>query len=236
MNLVLLEKKDFTAEKTVVISERRAEHLNRVNKVKKGDTLKCGILNGNMGSGLVTDLSGQAVEMEVHLENDPPPPLPLTLVLALPRPKMLRRIIQQATTLGVKEIYLINSWRVEKSFWQSPHLEEASLRKQMVLGLEQGCDTIMPVVHKKRFFTSFVNEELPLLSKGAFCMTAHPKTENECPANINKKCVLVIGPEGGFIDIEIETLEKNGFLTCHIGRRILKVETAVTYLISRLFM
>ena len=66
-------------------------------------------------------------------------------------------------------------------------------------------------------------------------MTAHPKTSNICPSGVNNEITLVIGPEGGFIDIEVETLEKQGFSSYHIGQRILRVETAVTYLISRLY-
>lgn len=236
MNLVLLFEQDFVKDGSVVISGRRFEHLKQVNKIGKGDSLACGLLNGKTGRGRVINISGHACEIKVNLCQDPPPPLPLILVLALPRPKMLRRILQQVTTLGVKDIYLINSWRVEKSFWQTPFLHEDALREQMILGLEQGADTQLPRIYQKRFFKQFVNETLPGISTDAFCMTAHPKTNRVCPSGINKKAVLVIGPEGGFIDIEIETLENNGFLSYHIGKRILKVETAVTYLISRLYI
>ena len=38
-----------------------------------------------------------------------------------------------------------------------------------------------------------------------------------------------------FIDREIKTFEKYGFDACHLGDRILKVETAVTALLSRLY-
>lgn len=236
MNLVLLFEQDFIKPGYAVLSGRRFEHLKRVNKIAVDDNLTCGLLNGQTGTGRVVKISDHLCEMEVDLYQDPPSPLPLTLIIALPRPKMLRRIIQQATTLGVKDIYLINSWRVEKSFWQTPFLQEDALREQMILGLEQGCDTRLPRIYQKRFFKRFVNEELPGISKDAFCMVAHPKAEAVCPFGINKNAVLVIGPEGGFIDIEIETLEKNGFLSYHIGKRILKVETAVTYLISRLYI
>ena len=137
--------------------------------------------------------------------------------------------------MGVKKIYLVNSWRVEKSFWQSPVLEQSVLRKQMILGLEQSRDTILPQIYQKRFFKRFVTEELPLISENSQGIIAHPKSDKICPSGINNTVTLVIGPEGGFIDIEIETLEKQGFLSYHIGQRILKVETAVPYIISRLY-
>ncbi|WP_299976798.1 16S rRNA (uracil(1498)-N(3))-methyltransferase [Desulfobacula sp.] len=235
MNLVLLENKDFIGNERVVIQGRQFQHLISVNKVKKNDRLVCGLLNDKIGTGLITNVWKDSLEMEVHLTKDPPGPLPLTLVLALPRPKMLKRIIENVTSLGVKKIYLINSWRVEKSFWQSPLLKKEYLRKQMILGLEQSRDTVLPKIYQKRFFTQFANEELPQISKNSLCITAHPKSSKICPSGVNKKITLAIGPEGGFIDIEVATLKKQGFFSCHIGQRILRVETAVTCLISRLY-
>jgi len=234
MNLVLLEKKDFIEDNHVRVSGRRFEHLMTVNRVKKEDQLACGLLNGRMGTGCVTCISDSHIDMAVHLDTDPPEPLPLTLVLALPRPKMLKRIIESTTSLGVKTIFLINSWRVEKSVWQSPLLSEDQLKKHMVLGLEQSKDTLLPKIYQKRFFTRFVKEELPLIAKDSVCITAHPKTPALCPSGIRQPVTLVIGPEGGFIDIEVKTLEKQGFSSYHIGQRILRVETAVPYMISRL--
>ncbi len=235
MNLVLLEKKDFVGDERVVIQGRRFKHLISINKIMKNDRLVCGLLNDKVGTGLITKISNNFLEMKICLDKDPPKPLPLTLILALPRPKMLKRIIENVTSLGIKKIYLINSWRVEKSFWQSPLLKKDQLRKYMILGLEQSRDTILPQIYQKRFFTPFVNKDLPQISKNCLCITAHPKTSKICPSGVNKDITLAIGPEGGFIDIEVATLKKQGFFTYHIGQRILKVETAVTYLISRLY-
>ncbi|MFH2091662.1 MAG: 16S rRNA (uracil(1498)-N(3))-methyltransferase [Pseudomonadota bacterium] len=235
MNLILLEKFDFIDDDLVQIQGRRLDHLKTVTKVKAGDTLVCGQLNGKMGTGIVCQIADDHCRIKVTLDSDPPLPLPLTLVLALPRPKYTRRIIQAATSLGVKQIYLINSWRVEKSFWKSPVISPDSLHQQMILGLEQSRDTMLPVVHFKRFFRQFVEQDLPEISKNSVCITAHPKTDRLCPMAIDQPVTLIVGPEGGFIDIEIQTLEKYGFNSYHIGSRILKVETAVPYLISRLY-
>ena len=235
MNLMLLEKKDFTGPDRVMISGRRFDHVKKVLQAKTDETLSCGLVNGNMGTGRIIAVYPDFLEMDVSLDRTPPQPLPLTLILALPRPKMLKRIIESITSLGVKEIYLVNSWRVEKSFWQSPILEAGELEKYLRLGLEQARDTMMPRIYQKRFFTKFVKEELPVIGKNSFCITAHPKTSNICPMGVNKKTSLVIGPEGGFIDLEIKTLEESGFKTYSIGQRILRVETATTFLISRLF-
>jgi len=235
VNLVLLDKEDFVDHETVVLKGRRLTHLLSVNKVREKDSLVCGLLNGKIGTGTVQKQTDGFLEMRVELNQDPPKPLPLTLVLALPRPKMLKRIIEAVTTLGIKKIYLINSWRVEKSFWQSPLLDMEELQQHMVLGLEQARDTTLPQISLHRFFKKFVTEDLPSISKNTLRLAAHPKAGRICPSGVNAETTLVIGPEGGFIDIEMGTLTKQGFLSCHIGPRILRVETAVTFLIARLF-
>lgn len=236
MNLVLLFEADFVSANRVRLSGRRHDHVRSVIGAGPGDTVACGKFNGQMGSGIIEEMDDRSLVMRVSLDRPPPPPVPMTLVLALPRPKMLRRIIQNVTALGVKQVYLVNSWRVEKSFWQSPFLEEDRLTGYARLGLEQAKDTILPDIHKKRFFSRFVKNELPEISRGTRCITAHPRTGQACPAAVNQPVTLAVGPEGGWIDLEVTTLEDIGFVPCSMGPRILTVETAVVSLISRLFV
>lgn len=237
MNIILLEAHDFSDSTHVVLKGRRYKHLMSVNRVQKNDSMRCGIINGKIGTGIVTKISGESLEMELSgFEQAPPQAVPLNLVLALPRPKMLKRILENVTSLGVKNIYLMNSWRVEKSYWQSPVLDENELRKHLILGLEQCCDTMLPKIYLKKLFSPFVNQELPGIARNTLKIVAHPKTQQDCPCQVNTPTTLVIGPEGGFIDREVHSFEGHGFDICRIGSRILRVETAVTALISRLFV
>ncbi len=41
--------------------------------------------------------------------------------------------------------------------------------------------------------------------------------------------------EGGFIPYEVDLLTKNGCQAYHLGNRILRTETAISYLLGRLF-
>ncbi len=236
MNLVLLFEEDFVSADRVCLSGRRHDHVRSVLRAGPGDTVACGKFNGQMGAGIIEEMDDHGLVMRLILDRPPPPPVPLILVLALPRPKMLRRIIQNVTALGVKQIYLVNSWRVEKSFWQSPFLEDDQLNGYARLGLEQAKDTMMPDIQKKRFFSRFVKNELPEIARGTRCITAHPRTGARCPAAVNQPVTLAVGPEGGWIDLEVQTFEAVGFAACHMGPRILTVETAVISLISRLFV
>ena len=235
MNLALLFDEDFVAPDRVVLRGRRLEHIRSVLGASTGDQLPVGRVNGLIGLGEVIKLADSEAELVVVLDQQPPPPLPLTLILAMPRPKMFRRILQTSATLGIKDIWLINSYKVEKSFWQTPWLSDQNLRENLTLGLEQAKDTIMPSVHIRKLFKPFVEDELPALLNCKQALVAHPGTTTPCPTHLNKPTALCIGPEGGFTPYEVGKLEEAGCQSVHLGPRILRVETAVPVLVSRLF-
>ncbi len=194
-----------------------------------------GVADGRIGKGAVVRLDDEALELDVVLDREPPRALPLTLILALPRPKVLNRVIAGAASLGIKRIVLINAWRVEKSYWGSPRLSPENLRHQSVLGLEQARDTVLPVIETHRLFRPFVEGELQSLARATRALVAHPHAREECPRGMHEPVTLVIGPEGGFIEAEITSLERAGFAPVAIGERILRVETAVPFLVARLY-
>lgn len=234
MNLVLLFESDFINEKKVRLAGRRYNHILKVLKAKEGDPFTVGLAGGKIGKGEVTEINDKFLELNVSLEKEPPQPLPITLVMAVPRPKVLRRVIQSACTMGVKRIILINAYRVEKSFWQSPVLTEEKLHEQLVLGLEQACDTIMPEIEMFKLFKPFVEDVLPSMIEGTNPLVAHPYTKDSCPSNPEGHITLAVGPEGGFIQYEVDKLIECGFKPVHLGERILRVESAVPALISKL--
>jgi len=234
MNLVLLFEDDFVADDRAILRGRRLEHVANVHRAAVGDELAVGVAGGRMGRGRVLRMAPESLELEVALERDPPPPIGIALVLALPRPKVLNRVIASATSMGIKQIELINAWRVEKSYWSSPRLAPENLRLQSILGLEQARDTILPSISIHRFFRAFAEESLPELARGTRALAAHPPARTPCPRDVREPVTLAIGPEGGFIDEEIASLERAGFETVSMGERILRVETAVAWAVSGL--
>lgn len=235
MNLLLLEDGDFIADDRVLLSGRRLKHLHEVHRAEAGDSLRVGRLNGLMGSGQLLRLDADQAELSIQLDQPPPAKLPLTLLLALPRPKMLRRVLQTVSAMGVPKLILLNSFRVEKSFWQTPFLEPAAIREQLLLGLEQARDTVLPEVIIEKRFKPFVEDQLPQLAAGSLGLIGHPGAYPACPRAVEQPVTLAIGPEGGWIPYEVEKLQEAGLQPVQLGERILRVETAVTALLARLF-
>ena len=235
MNLLLLEEADFVSADQVVLSDRRLKHMQEVHRVEVGDSLRVGRIDGLLGSAQVLRLEPHEARLSVQLDRPAPAKLPLTLILALPRPKMLRRIFQTVATLGVPRLILVNSYRVEKSFWQTPFLEPEAIRAQLILGLEQARDSVVPEIVIEKRFKPFVQDRLPALTANTLGLVGHPGDYPACPRGLDQAVTLAIGPEGGWIPYEIELLGEAGLNPVQMGDRILRVETAVTALLSRLF-
>ncbi|MCK9534271.1 MAG: 16S rRNA (uracil(1498)-N(3))-methyltransferase [Pseudomonas sp.] len=235
MNLLLLSPADFIAADRVRITDRRLQHLNTVNKASVGQTLRAGCLGGLQGQATLLSIDQTAAELHVNLQDPAPAKLPLTLLLALPRPKMLRRTLQTIASMGVDKLILINSYRVEKSFWQTPFLQPEAIHAELILGLEQARDTILPEVILAKRFKPFVQDQLPALAAKTRGLIAHPGDYPECPRALSEPVTLAIGPEGGWIAYEVDLLSQAGLQPVQLGQRILRVETAVPVLLARLF-
>jgi RsmE family RNA methyltransferase len=233
MNLILYSAADILEGNRIRLTDTRLQHLREVLDAGEGEILRVGEIDGQMGSARLVSIAQHEAILDVELDRAPPDKLPLVLVLALPRPKMLRRILRTVAELGVPELHLVNSYRVEKSYWQTPALESATVKSYFVQGLQQSRDTVLPRLFRHRRFKPFVEDELPGLVANRRALLAHPGDYPPCPGYSPGPGLLVIGPEGGFIPYEVEKLEQAGCETVSFGSRILRVENAVTALLTR---
>ncbi len=236
MNLILLSKEDLSVSgKRAVITGRRHKHIREFLKPVSGSELCVGLVNGKIGIGRVVAIDDRSIEMEASFYKDPPRPIPGTLILAMPRPIVFNRLLGHITALGIKKIILIHSERVEKSYWKSPVLKEENIKAQLVLGLEQAKDTIMPEVLCRVRFKPFVEDELPGLIKYVSAFVAHPEgVTGLLPRCVKGAFALAIGPEGGFLTDEVSTFKRSGCKCVNLGDRILRVETAVIAALGRM--
>lgn len=235
MNLLLLTPESFIAPDRVLIQGRQLRHMQEIHHVRVGNRLRAGLLQGNMGNAEVAVLTAEKAELVVSLDQPPPPRLPVTLVLALPRPKVLRRILKTVASMGIERLILVNGYRVEKSFWQTPLLRPETIQEQFTLGLEQGRDTIPPTLVMEPHFKPFVQDRLPELLNGHLGLIAHPGNYPACPHQAGQPVLLAIGPEGGWIPYEVDLLCQAGLSPVQMGPRILLVETAITSMLAKLY-
>jgi len=235
MNILLFNADELSSMGQIKINDpRRQTHLTNVIKPKVGDTLRVGQINGAIGLGEVISHSEHETRLDITFNQTSPEPLSLKLLLAVPRPKMMRRILQTCATLGVSEITLLNSAKVEKSFWQTPFLHPQSIYDNLLLGLEQAGTTQLPIVHKAGLFKPYVEDRLNHWAGNSRRLVAHPRNAQACPNASQEATTLAIGPEGGFTDYEVDKLAEQEFIPFSLGPRIMRVETVIPVAISRL--
>ncbi|WP_419177095.1 16S rRNA (uracil(1498)-N(3))-methyltransferase [Desulfosediminicola sp.] len=241
MNIILAEQEEIV-DARLTLTDHRAQHIIKVLRAKAGDIVRFGVVDGKKGTAVIENIHKKhprSVSLQVEL-TEPMNPLPhIDLVLALARPIMMRRILSQATALGVGSFHCIHANRVEKSFWEASLVEQESFYDYLLQGLEQAVDTRVPEVTFHRRFKPFVEDFLPeIIENYSHLLVAHPSGNTTLVKAMAHKpqgrVLLAIGPEGGWVDYEVEKFTEAGFTSCTIGERILKVDTAVVALHSRI--
>lgn len=241
MNLLLLETREVEGDRVTLNGDRRAHHLLHVLRVRVGEEVRVGILDGPRGAGVVTatDREGSEVTLQLRLEGRTRPAGEDTLLLAVPRPRVLARCLASAAGLGFGRILLCRSWRVDKSHLRSRVLQEPQLRRHLIAGLEQACRTQLPVVSVLPLFKPFVEDRLEELVPAGPRFVAHPPARcqvHEVRLPAGRPFTLAVGPEGGFIPYEVEALVARGFVAVSSGPNPLRVETALALLTGQLQM
>jgi len=235
VNLLLLEPSELGLDGVARLDGRRARHVREVLRCRAGETVAVGLVGGRIGTALVVASGDGELVLRATLQVSPPAPSPVTLLVALPRPKILRKVLQAAGAMGVKRLVLLGSWKVEKAYWGSPLLAPEALRAELLLGLEQGRDTVLPEVSLRRFFKPFVEDELDAAfgpSRLLLDLAATEPLAARAPPP-SGGVTLAIGPEGGWSAYEATELARRGFAPVSLGPRPLRVDQAVPFAVGQ---
>jgi len=238
VNLVLVESSELSADATCAISDRRARHLREVLHVTPGSTVRAGIVGGAIGTAEVISDDGESIFMKVNADSPPPAPMDVELLLALPRPKVLTRVVETCAAFAIRRLDLTNAWRVDKSYSSSPRLDPGALALAARFGAEQGATTWQPAIAVHERLMELLDGRFPP-SGGPLAMRviAHPGAPPiERVITTPGPVVLAIGPEGGWIQRELDTFVARGFAPVSLGAPILRVEAAVAAALGQLML
>ena len=231
MNLLLIQPETLSQDRRFTVTGERAEHIRTVLRAKPGDPVKTGILNGSIGTSTLLELEkGRAILEAGAFTAPPPPPLPLSLIVSLPRPQSFKKVLHFAVSAGIKQIIFTHSARVEKSYWNSTVLAPDAIRAEVIEGLEQGFDTVMPEIRFYRYLKEFFSEADSLFPAESLRIIAHPGRPAETLRRNGRHTVLAIGPEGGYVNSEIDAFASAGFIPAAFGSHILRVEFAAAFI------
>ena len=243
MNRILFEADELAADGRVTFGGVRAAHVLTILHGEVGQTLKTGVVDGPIGTGVIERIDGETVTVRCVHDRKAPPPW-IDLILAPPRPRVMKRLLPQLAAMGVGRIVLVGAAKVEKAFWGAQLLKEEIYRPLLVDGLMQAGTTALPTIQIERAFGRW-------LESGRFeeqfggqvdRIVAHPGCGAVRAANMGERdasgsvsrLVLAVGPEGGWTDEEVARMETHGFRRMSLGIRILRTDTATIALLARL--
>ena len=234
MNRILFEKGEISSG-VATFGGVRAEHVLKVLHGEVGQILKTGEVDGPIGTGEITAIEDGLVT--VRLTHDAEALAPwVDLILAPPRPRVMKRLLPQLASLGVGRIVLVGAKKVEKDFWGATLLKEEIYRPLLIDGLMQAGTTALPTISTVRNFRKWLRDDLDGEFSTSNRIVAHPYGADSRPdcAEKSGRLLLAVGPEGGWTDEELALLEEKGFARYSLGPRILRTDTAVVALLSRL--
>ena len=220
----------FTTEiqpNTAVVRGDDVKHIAKVLRLRTGDAVQLCDGNGRECDAVIRSVSPDAVtfDTEAWREAETEPRVKITLFQCLPKAGKMETIIQKCVELGACGFVPVQSercvvvlkppyeGRIER--WQRVSEEAAKQSRRGVIPQVE-----LPVSLDKLDFTGFdtilaAYENERTVSLKAALRAADPG-----------RVAIVIGPEGGFSDAEVETLKEKGAVAVSLGTRILRTETA----------
>lgn len=212
--------------KLITINETDSKHITRSFRKNIGDLIR--ITNGK---GLLCEAEileiGRNIKVKV-VSSILHEPHKLSIHVAISPLKNISRFewfAEKATELGISQITPVISRYSEKKKINTERLERI-----ITSSLKQSNQFFIPKVNPIIPFSSFIlnNDEEKIM--------ANLKTDNKLKKELftNNSICILIGPEGGFSDEEINLARKNNIKEITLGNNRLRSETAAIYLISAL--
>jgi len=224
VNLVLLEADEIG--RPLPRSDRRVAHLLDVLGRREGEPFDAGVINGSRGKARFSAVTAATVTLAFEPTHPPALPPPLTLVVGLARPQTARDVLRDATTLGVAALHFVVTERTDPGYTQSSLWSSGEWRRHVITGAEQAFDTRLPEVTWGQPLAG----ELAALPKDTNRVALDnyeatgPLGDTSLP--IGSHVVLAVGGERGWGPADRAALRAAGFDLCHLGARVLRVESA----------
>jgi 16S rRNA (uracil1498-N3)-methyltransferase len=223
LNLILFEPGEIGHP--LSRADPRAAHIADVLRRGIGELFDAGIVNGPRGKATVVSMGPDGILFRFERLADPAPADPIHLLVALPRPQTARKILCEATSLGVSSIRFFPSEKGEPGYASSTLWRTPEWRRHLVDGASQAFDTRLPeVLHDARLADS-----VAALPGGCrrFALDNYEAPRRMGTVGVSSPIALAFGPERGWSAAERALLRSGGFELVHLGARVLRTETAV---------
>lgn len=215
-------------EETLELTGQEFRHAAKVLRYREGDRLVVVDGAGGRYDCVVAQITDESLRAKVKSREQQEPETPeKVLALALLKKRdRLEFAVEKAVELGVSEIALFRGRHTVKENVRMDRLEST-----VIAAMKQSLRAWLPKVH---LFDS-LKETLEHYPKHTYLL-AHKDEESSQELNSffgKKKILMLVGPEGGFSDPEIEMIGRKGGTTISLGSHRLRSETAAIAFLSR---
>lgn len=223
MNIILFRQDE--TEKPFARSDPRVRHILEVLRREIGDTTDCGLIDGPRGKAILNSMDKDSVSFEFVWGEEPEALLPIDLIVGLSRPQTSRKILQEATSMGVRSIRFVTTDRGEPSYGTSKLWSTDEWKRLVRAGVEQAFTTRFPEVLMGVSLSEAMNGT-PSDSLRICMDNYEAKCGLAAIANGAGAVTLAVGSERGWSAAERDLFRESGFALAHLGERPLRTETA----------
>jgi RsmE family RNA methyltransferase len=228
VNLILLE----TTKEAALLepNDPRTRHIRKVLRMKTGDQLCVGVVNGPRGKAIIGGDDPAGLRLEIVWEKTIEPPRPFWVLAGLPRPQTARDVLREAATFGVTALHFFNAEKGEPSYADSSLWQSDEWKQRLREGAAQAFATYVPELTQH---ASLVDAVVKVITQAPKPATALALDVYEGDAALSQLApaegpvVLAVGAERGWSAHERQVLRGAGFTLAHLGPRVLRTETAL---------
>ena len=222
MNIILFERHETAVP--LPLTDRRARHVLDVLRFGAGDSFDAGVIDGPRGKATIRGVDAAGLHLGFVWGDEPAALEPISLIIGLPRPQTARKVLEEATALGVAAIHFVVCERGEPGYARSKLWTTDEWRRHLVEGASQAFSTRLPAVHHGEILINAVRA----LPRGgtSVALDNYEATRRLSEVEIKPPAVLALGPERGWSAAERDCLRASGFVLASLGERVLRVETA----------
>ena len=235
----LFHKDNLVAEvgSIVELDGPEGKHAVQVRRMRQGEAIQLSDGKGLRVRGTVAEVSGSTLKLQVtEVIREEIPPRQITLVQALAKGDRDELAIQAATELGVMGII---PWQAARSIsrWDGPKIAKGQARWQQIVSeaakqsLRAYTPEVKNIVDTKELVDLVSSFDLVLVLD-----TSATATVAEAGIPASGTIALVVGPEGGIEQSELDVLQAAGAKLVSLGANVLRTSTAGPALIAALML
>jgi 16S rRNA (uracil1498-N3)-methyltransferase len=221
--------------KSLSIQGEELHHLSKVLRKKVGETIVVVDGKEHAYKAILESITRSSADCKIletiHRFNEPDIEVKLAFAL-LKNPSRMDFLVEKCTELGVREFIPM---RTERTIVSKVHTER--LQKIALSAMKQCGRSYLPPIHSSMNFL----DALTYLKdcEGRFIMheMASERSAAQQKTNVRRRSVgVLVGPEGGFTEEEVQAAQSAGFVPFSLGPRRLRSETAAIASVNAMVM